>query len=282
MNQLMNIATQQNLVMNSKEVTDYLNMFNDEAGIETRFRHDKVKQSIERLVKQGVVHNPPLGDCGRINSLGLTQKETFYVFEGEQGKRDCITLVAQLSPLHTSRIVDRWIELEQQKPELPTTYIDALECLLEAKKSEARLIEQNQVLEEEITEVSSNHVAIVQSEQFLKGEVTLRNFFKTYTHLKPKAAKAILCGAGVFTQSSKSIPYQKYMDAEWFFYRDLGFRDLSLVFTAKGAALCKMICNGMTVKEANATYRRASKEVITEIDERNHEPARQQAKEVIW
>lgn len=35
-----------------------------------------------------------------------------YVFSGEQGKRDSIIVVAQLSPEFTARLVDRWQELE--------------------------------------------------------------------------------------------------------------------------------------------------------------------------
>ena len=77
-------------------------------------RHDKVKQSIERLAKRGVIHNPPLGDCGRINGLGLKQGFHVYVFEGEQGKRDSIVVVAQLCPEFTARLVDRWMELESK------------------------------------------------------------------------------------------------------------------------------------------------------------------------
>lgn len=52
-------------------------------------------------------------------------------------------IVAQLSPEFTARLVDRWQELEaQQAPQLPTTYIGALEELLASKKAEAALQEQ--------------------------------------------------------------------------------------------------------------------------------------------
>ena len=51
-------------------------------------RHDKVKQSIERLAERGTIRLPPLGDFEEINNLGLTVKRSVYLFEGEQGKRD--------------------------------------------------------------------------------------------------------------------------------------------------------------------------------------------------
>lgn len=52
--------------------------------------------------------------CGRINGLGLEQQESYYVFEGEQGKRDSIIVVAQLCSKFTSQLVDCWQELEEQ------------------------------------------------------------------------------------------------------------------------------------------------------------------------
>ena len=39
-------------------------------------------------------------------------KTSVYVFSGEQGKRDSIIVVAQLSPEFTARLVDRWQALE--------------------------------------------------------------------------------------------------------------------------------------------------------------------------
>lgn len=67
-------------------------------------RHDKVKQSIERLAERGTIQLPPLGEV--INHLGQT------VQEYRIGKRDSYVIVAQLSPEFTARLVDRWQELE--------------------------------------------------------------------------------------------------------------------------------------------------------------------------
>jgi hypothetical protein len=45
-------------------------------------------------------------------------------------------VVAQLSPAFTARLVDRWQELESmQAPKVPTTYIEALQALLESEKA---------------------------------------------------------------------------------------------------------------------------------------------------
>lgn len=59
-------------------------------------RHDNVKRTIETLAKNGVIRLPQIEDCGRINGLGLNQSFCVYVFEGEQGKRDSIVVVASV------------------------------------------------------------------------------------------------------------------------------------------------------------------------------------------
>lgn len=72
-------------------------------------RHDSVKRAIERLSDSGVISKPPLVD-GEKSANGVVSK--IYLFEGEQGKRDSIVVVAQLSPEFTAKLVDRWQELE--------------------------------------------------------------------------------------------------------------------------------------------------------------------------
>ena len=61
-------------------------------------RHDKVKQSIERLAtdkenKPAVICLPPLGEY--LDNLGRPASE--YIFSGEQGKRDSIVVAAHHS-----------------------------------------------------------------------------------------------------------------------------------------------------------------------------------------
>jgi len=87
------------LTMSSLEISEVVNS-----------RHDKVKQSIERLATRGIIQLPPLGEVK--NHLG--QGVSVY----QIGKRDSYVVVAQLSPEFTARLVDRWTELEvlQQAP----------------------------------------------------------------------------------------------------------------------------------------------------------------------
>lgn len=126
---LQNISSSNPATMNSQEIADLV-----------KSRHDKVKQSIERLstpnkVRDAVIALPPMGVVVSTFNNRTYQTEV-YTFSGEKGKRDSLIVVAQLSPEFTGAIVDRWIELEKQAaaPKLPTNYLEALEQLVEKEK----------------------------------------------------------------------------------------------------------------------------------------------------
>jgi phage regulator Rha-like protein len=87
-------------------------------------RHDTVKDSIKRLANRGTIHSPAMADIPYVDESGRNRNTKGYVFVGDQGKRDSTVVVAQLSPEFTARLVDRWLELEEQakqaaKPQLP-------------------------------------------------------------------------------------------------------------------------------------------------------------------
>lgn len=132
-------------------------------------RHDKVKQSIERLVGRGVIAFPPLGEkptAGRPVS--------YYLFEGEQGKRDSIIVVAQLCPEFTARLVDRWRELEEQIRK-PMSEIEMVAAMaLEAVRQQKRITQ----VEEKVSHVAET------VEQIKKG--TIREGYAGYRQLKAK------------------------------------------------------------------------------------------------
>ncbi|AZE10448.1 phage antirepressor KilAC domain-containing protein [Pseudomonas chlororaphis] len=93
--------------MSSREIADLVGS-----------RHDKVKQSIERLAERGVIQLPPMGDVK--NHQGQT------VAEYQICKRDTYIIVAQLCPEFTARQVDRWQELEEQVAKPAFDYMAAL------------------------------------------------------------------------------------------------------------------------------------------------------------
>jgi len=101
-------------------------------------RHDNVKRTIETLAYQGVISRPQIED-GIKSANGVVPRH--YRFTGEQGKRDSIIVVAQLSPEFTARLVDRWQELERihSGPALPNFSNPAEAARAWAEQYEARI-----------------------------------------------------------------------------------------------------------------------------------------------
>lgn len=87
------------VTMSSREIADLVGS-----------RHDKVKQSIDRLTERGVIVQPPVGDEQTSDSLGRPRTEAVY----HVCKRDSFVVVAQLCPEFTAALVDRWQVLEEQ------------------------------------------------------------------------------------------------------------------------------------------------------------------------
>ncbi|MGX8942525.1 Rha family transcriptional regulator [Symbiopectobacterium sp. Eva_TO] len=138
---MQNLTIAQTLTMSSVEIAQLVGS-----------RHGDVKRSIERLAASMVIQLPPMAKVENKQSNSPNRFSEAYIFEGEQGKRDSIIVVAQLCPEFTARLVDRWQELEKLAAQraLPENYISALEALLESKKSEAALALVNKKQEEEI------------------------------------------------------------------------------------------------------------------------------------
>ena len=74
-------------------------------------RHDTVKRSITRLANNGVIVQPPVAVVNIVDKMGRPRETEVFVFKDDVGRRDSIVVVAQLSPMFTAAIVDRWQEL---------------------------------------------------------------------------------------------------------------------------------------------------------------------------
>lgn len=93
---IVNMVSSDGLTMSSREIADLVGS-----------RHDSVRRTIERLAESGVIALPPMVEKSTAGRPSLE-----YVFSGDQGKRDSLVVVAQLSPEFTGDLVDRWQELE--------------------------------------------------------------------------------------------------------------------------------------------------------------------------
>lgn len=175
--------------MNSIEIVDFLNKWN---GV-NKFRHDNMLVSIERLADKGVIRRPALQFLERINNLGFKVKDKAYVFEGEQGKRDSIIVVAQNCPEFTARLVDRWQELEKQvrQPALPDftdpvaaarAWADEVEQKRLVQKEAERLALENK----ELAPKAAVCDAIVKNEQHRNATQVAKPLGMTATQLNKK------------------------------------------------------------------------------------------------
>lgn len=90
-------------------------------------RHDNVKRLIENLINQQVIACPQI-EVVQKEANSRTYNVEVYIFSGEQGKLDSITVVAQLCPEFTAALVKRWYELENQNAvQLPQSFSEALQ-----------------------------------------------------------------------------------------------------------------------------------------------------------
>ncbi|WP_436661947.1 hypothetical protein [Acinetobacter sp. P1(2025)] len=86
-------------------------MLSSDISAITNIRLDSVKRTIERLAERRVITLPPTVEKP---TAGRTSTE--YVFSGEQGKLDSITVVAQLCPEFTAAMALLHKDLKGKAP----------------------------------------------------------------------------------------------------------------------------------------------------------------------
>ena len=146
----MNLSISQKATMSSLDIAELVGS-----------RHGNVLRTIRNMMASGVIRETQNEFVERINNLGKVVKDPVYVFEGEQGKRDSIVVVAQLSPEFTARLVDRWRELEEQVRQ-PLTEIEMIAAMAaNAVQQQKRL----HVVESKVSQVAET------VEQIKKGNI---------------------------------------------------------------------------------------------------------------
>ena len=182
-------------------------------------RHDKVKQSVERLAERGVITLPPMGEKATAG-----RPTTFYVFSGEQGKLDSITVVAQLCPEFTAAIVKRWYELENQNAvQLPQTFAEALQLAAD----QARQLE-----------LAAPKVAFVDKYVAGNGNKTFRQVAKLLQIKEYKFREFLESNRIMYKLNGEWTAYQNHVDAKRFHVKtgvsDSGHAFNHALFTPKG------------------------------------------------
>ncbi|EGE4051578.1 phage antirepressor KilAC domain-containing protein [Escherichia coli] len=191
-------------------------------------RPDNVKISIDRLAESGVIQLPALQVFEKINNLGLRRSVEAYVFEGEQGKRDSIIVVAQLSPEFTARLVDRWRELEGATAKIPQTFSEALRLAADLEDQKAELEKQ--------LALAAPKVEFADRVGEASG-ILIGNFAKV-VGIGPNKLFAwmrdhkILIASG----SRRNVPMQEYMDRGYFTVKETAVNTnhgIQISFTTK-------------------------------------------------
>lgn len=166
-------------------------------------RHDNVKRTIESLVERGTIASPQIEEkptAGRPVSV--------YVFEGEQGKRDSIIIVAQLSPEFTARLVDRWQELESQLSQP----VKIPQNLPEALRLAADLAEQKAELESKLA-IAAPKAEFVDHYVEASGFMGFREAAKLL-RVKETDFRLFLLDNGImYKLAGKLTPYSQHLDA---------------------------------------------------------------------
>ncbi|MBU9690568.1 phage antirepressor KilAC domain-containing protein [Burkholderia multivorans] len=216
---LMNFDPSQTVVtMNSVQIAELVEA-----------RHDSVKRAIERLAEKSVIALPPMVDMQIEGGNNRTYTTQVYVFRGEQGKRDSIIVVAQLSPEFTARLVDRWQELEAQviKPafQIPQTLCEALRMAADLEEQRAALALENEekarLLEQQKPHVEYAEALLASDETIDMGQMA-QELSQAGFDIGRNTLFRLLRNDGIL--KSDNTPYREY--AEWFhvearvFWRD--------------------------------------------------------------
>ncbi|EEQ3464544.1 Rha family transcriptional regulator [Escherichia coli] len=153
----MNLSISQKATMSSLDIAELVGS-----------RHGNVLRTIRNMMASGVIRETQNEFVERINNLGKVVKDPVYVFEGEQGKRDSIVVVAQLSPEFTARLVDRWRELENARVQLKSK----AEILAEMAQMHLEHERRINAVNAQVAEVSAQVSKVAETvEQIKKGNI---------------------------------------------------------------------------------------------------------------
>jgi len=202
------ITAGKSLKMSSREIAELVGS-----------RHDDVKRSIERLSsrqlnadgtvkREPVIVQPPMADEQSVDAMGRSRTTQVYQFTGEQGKRDSIVVVAQLSPEFTAALVDRWQELESaNRVQLPDFTNPAESARAWAEQYELRAIAQQALA------MAAPKVEFVDRYVENTGTLTFRQVAKLLKANERVLRQLLIDGHVMYRLNGVMTPYQNHIDA---------------------------------------------------------------------
>lgn len=165
-------------------------------------RHDHVCRDIKVMLEQLNIQSPQIwgeyrDDLGRAYPCFHLPKDL------------CLTLVSGYNVVLRKRIIDRWLELEQQnKPKVPQSFSEALRLA-------AELEEQKQMLTDQLA-IAAPKAEFVDRYVVATGSMTFRQVAKLLNAKEPEFRLFLLDNHIMYRLNGTLTPYHQHIEAERF------------------------------------------------------------------
>ncbi|KGT87223.1 antirepressor [Erwinia typographi] len=161
-------------------------------------KHGDVKRSAERLAAGGILSAPLAHTPYQHEQNGQWYEE--YWFK----KRDCLVLVARLSPEFTAAVVDRWQELEQGSV-VPQSLPEALRLAADLAEQKVKL--ENQLL------IAAPKVEFVDQYVEARGSMTFRQVAKLLNAREAEFRLFLLDRHIMYRLNNMLTPHHRHTEA---------------------------------------------------------------------
>ncbi|MEG6318543.1 phage antirepressor KilAC domain-containing protein [Enterobacter hormaechei] len=165
-------------------------------------RHDHVCRDIKVMLEQLNIQSPQIwgeyrDDMGRAYPCFHLPKDL------------CLTLVSGYNVVLRKRIIDRWLELEQQtQPQVPQSFSEALRLA-------AELEEQKQMLTDQLA-IAAPKAEFVDRYVVATGSMTFRQVAKLLNAKEPEFRLFLLDNHIMYRLNGTLTPYHQHIEAERF------------------------------------------------------------------
>ncbi|RTQ23554.1 phage regulatory protein/antirepressor Ant [Enterobacter mori] len=165
-------------------------------------RHDHVCRDIKVMLEQLNIQSPQIwgeyrDDMGRAYPCFHLPKDL------------CLTLVSGYNVVLRKRIIDRWLELEQQnQPKVPQSFSEALRLA-------AELEEQKQMLTDQLA-IAAPKAEFVDRYVVATGSMTFRQVAKLLNAKEPEFRLFLLDNHIMYRLNGTLTPYHPHIEAERF------------------------------------------------------------------
>lgn len=208
----MNLVTSSTITMSSREIAELVGS-----------KHEAVRKSAERLASDQILTSP-------LATFDYEHRGNTY-WEYRFEKRDCLVLVARLSPAFTAQVIDRWQELELKAQEIkPLTHLETARLLVSS-------LEQIEQQAQQLA-IAAPKVEFVDKYVEATGLKGFRQVAKLLGAKENALSEFLESQKIMYRLSGERVPYANHIDAGRFSVKtgqaDNGHAFNSAKFTPKG------------------------------------------------